>query len=93
MGEYLRATGNIAESRQRTPPPTPRDFPVVEIQLSVASELTFADVQVLPAGSFQASSDQLEISVGEHALRRNKDGSLALCVAHPGRIGLNDTAA
>ena len=63
-------------------PPTPREFPVVEIAVTAPSGRQFRDLQVLRAGSLLTSTERLEISAGAHSLIRNSDNSIKLRIDH-----------
>ena len=80
---YIRQFGRYRRKPTTNPPPTPRDFPVVEIDVSAPGADKIHTLEILPAGSLQASSERLEIFAGPHSLRRNGDGCLELRLAHP----------
>jgi len=80
---YLRRYRQYRRNPTSNAPPTPPDFPVIEIEVCSSNDGTFIHIEVLPAGSLQASSERLEISAGLHSLRQTADRSLKLRLAHP----------
>ncbi len=80
---YLRRYRQYRRKPTANAPPTPTDFPAVEIKVGSANRTGVTELQVLPAGSLRASSERLDISAGLHSLRRNTDRSLELRLAHP----------
>jgi hypothetical protein len=80
---YLRRYRRYRRRPTANAPPTPADFPVVEIQVRKAKGARVSALQVLPRGSLRSSTERLDISAGLHSLRRSIDRSLELRLAHP----------
>jgi hypothetical protein len=62
-------------------PPLPRDFSIVEIELTWGASASFGDFVRLPPGGLLASDQRLEIVAAPHSLRRNPDRSLHLRIS------------